>query len=97
MHHTQHIQHIQPSQPSQPFHRSRRIRLIAAIAVTVPLLGSTVTAQARQDPGAAVFSQTSQSSHTPVGCTLKRVDTQFVTCDNLTGNNVPAPAWISQR
>jgi hypothetical protein len=30
-------------------------------------------------------------------CFLQRVDTQYVRCDNNTGNGVPAPAWIHQR
>lgn len=85
MHHTQHHQHIQ------------RPRVVLAIALTVPMLGATATAQARPDPGSAVSVQTSQHFRTSDGCTLQRVDRQLVACDNLTGNNVPAPSWVPQR
>ncbi len=30
-------------------------------------------------------------------CWLSRVGTQFVRCDNLTGDAVPAPRWVAQR
>ena len=29
-------------------------------------------------------------------CGLARVGTQYVHCDNLTGNGVPAPSWLRE-
>ena len=41
------------------------------------------------------------TSHAPTSadhpCWLARVGTQFVRCDDLTGDAVPAPRWIAQR
>jgi len=31
------------------------------------------------------------------GCWLARVGTQFVRCDNLTGNAVQAPRWVPEQ
>ena len=31
------------------------------------------------------------------GCLLARVGTQYVKCDDNTGNGVPAPAWVPER
>jgi hypothetical protein len=30
-------------------------------------------------------------------CSLQRVGTQYVRCDDNTGNGVPAPAWVPER
>lgn len=30
-------------------------------------------------------------------CSIARVGDQYVACDNLTGNGVPAPAWVPER
>ena len=68
----------------------RLMKLVSAVAVTILLLLPGMTppsATARPDPGEA---------NTLVGdhCLLQRVGTQYVRCDNLTGNGVPAPAWV---
>jgi hypothetical protein len=63
------------------------------------VLGTSASpAAARQDPG-QVSTKTEQLTPRAEGasCPLRRVGTQFVRCDNLTGNGVPAPAWVSVR
>ena len=51
--------------------------------------------------GPAAAGQDAGPVSAPVGheadCFLQRVDTQYVRCDNNTGNGVPAPAWIPER
>ena len=39
------------------------------------------------------------AAHAPINhaCWLARVGTQFVRCDNLTGNAVPAPRWVPEQ
>ncbi|MFC9919062.1 hypothetical protein [Agromyces binzhouensis] len=32
-----------------------------------------------------------------LGCALRRIGTQFVRCDDLTGAGVPAPSWIPEQ
>ena len=60
-------------------------------------------ATARPDPGPSLDRQvtaatTSASSSEDDGrCHLRRVGTQFVKCDNLTGNGVAAPTWVIER
>jgi len=66
--------------------------VIAAATVVVAL--SALPAAARQDAGQ--IDQPSQATSSPF-CTPERVGTQFVACDNLTGNGVPAPAWVHER
>lgn len=78
-------------------HTTQHIRIAVTIAFAVALAGAPSTAQARQEPGPALPSQVSQVSQVSRGCSLQRVDTQFVACDDLTGNDVPAPSWIPQR
>ena len=64
---------------------------IATSIVMTSLLGAgSLPASARQDPGPKVVQTTPDDRH----CALARVGTQFVKCDNLTGNGVPAPTWI---
>ena len=50
-------------------------------------------------PSAAARSADVYSSHPAASvavCPLERVGTQFVRCDNLTGNGVPAPLFIPE-
>jgi hypothetical protein len=51
---------------------------------------SSLPASARQDLGPVVVQTVPDEGH----CSLARVGTQFVRCDNLTGNGVPAPGWV---
>ena len=69
------------------------LRLLAplAAAATVVVVGAA-PASARPDPGP----RTGESVH-PGGCLLRRVDTQLVRCDDLTGNGVAAPAFVRER
>jgi hypothetical protein len=62
-------------------------------AALVVALG-TLPAAARQDPRTGFPEGQAPATYF---CAIQRVDTQFVGCDNLTGNGVPAPAWVSKR
>lgn len=67
--------------------------LVASAAATVlTLLANAGPAQARQDQGP----DATVRGHVGA-CLLERVDTQFVRCDDLTGNGVPAAAFIPER
>jgi hypothetical protein len=72
-------------------HRTGLVAASIAAALVVIGLGAT-PASARQDSGPPIAA----SGHAG-GCHLQRVGTQFVRCDNLTGNDVPAPAYIPKR
>lgn len=70
-------------------------RVISGTA-TALLLGGMLTtaalpAAARPDAGAALERQS-----TPTSCSLERIGTQYVKCDDLTGGGVPAPRWIPE-
>ncbi|MEO6413216.1 MAG: hypothetical protein ABIO48_11590 [Pedococcus sp.] len=70
---------------------SRIARIICIVATTTALVGVGSAAQARPDPGPTPT--TPYFLHRP----LERVGTQFVRGDDLTGNGVKAPLWISER
>lgn len=70
----------------------RAVRVITATAVVVAL--SALPAAARQDPGRIDPPSPSTATYF---CAPQRVGTQFVACDNLTGNGVPAPGWMRER
>ena len=68
-------------------HIARALAPIAAALVLISL-GATPS-----------FARSDLGTHIPptdhaARCQLQRVGTQFVRCDNLTGNGVAAPAWI---
>jgi hypothetical protein len=68
-------------------------RLVAPIALTAAVVGlGAGPSSALTDPGPTV----PQVGHAGE-CTLERVGTQFVRCDDLTGDGVPAPAFIPER
>ena len=71
------------------------IRTIIPIGVllTIPVLAAPATA--RQDAGPPVGATTTATM--PGGCPLERVGTQFVRCDDLTGNGVPAPGFVPEH
>ena len=73
--------------------RLRRVFPAIATAALVGALGA-LPAAARQDPRPGFPEHQAASTYF---CAIQRVDTQFVGCDNLTGNGVPAPAWVSKR
>ena len=64
-------------------------------AATLVVAVSALPAAARQDPG-QIDTPAPPTTATPF-CPLERVGTQFVACDNLTGNGVPAPRWVHER
>ena len=64
-----------------------------ALLSLLVLAGGAPTAAARPDPGEGVPSGFSWSE---TNCPLRRVDTQLVRCDNLTGAGVPAPLFIPE-
>ena len=73
--------------------RHHLVRAVAAAATAVLLLIlGAAPSSARPDPGDPVV-----RVDRPGGCGLQRVGTQYVSCDVLTGNGVPAPAWIPER
>jgi hypothetical protein len=76
---------------NQTQHQFRRT-LTVTIASTLTLALGTLPAAARQDAGPL-----QRATDHPYTCALQRVGTQFVGCDNLTGNGVPAPAWVDER
>jgi hypothetical protein len=77
-------------------HTRRILPAIAATALALTL--GTVPAHARQDAGPALEPATTTSSTaTSTICAPERVGTQYVACDNLTGNGVEAPAWVAER
>jgi hypothetical protein len=68
-------------------------RGLPVIATTILAIGlGALPASARQDQGATESTATTTSF-----CALQRVGTQFVACAELTGNGVPAPAWVDER
>ncbi len=84
---------------NQPEGRGRRstgrqlLRVAAPAACALTLLGLTAgPSSARPDAGEPLAHE-----HHVGGCLLERVGTQFVRCDENTGNGVPAPAWIPER
>lgn len=80
-------------------HNPQRRQLTGGMAFTATAVLTTLAlglgvgpVAARQDAGPAV------TRTVPAGdCLLERVDTQYVRCDDNTGNGVPAPAWIPER
>jgi hypothetical protein len=70
-------------------------RMAAATATAMLLLGcGALSASASQDPGTPLGAPAASSSQR---CPLERVGTQYVRCDDLTGNGVPAPTWLPER
>lgn len=71
----------------------RALGVVAATALAVAL--TALPAVARPDPGQ--IDAPAQSTTAIYFCPPERVGTQYVACDNLTGNGVPAPAWVHER
>lgn len=81
---------IQTTSQHSSSNARRASHAIAAAAILITL--GTLPAAARPDPGPA-NPQVSE----PYRCAIQRVGTQYVGCDYLTGNGVPAPAWVDER
>lgn len=75
---------------ARPARRGWRI----AAATTFAVVLSALPASARQDPGQLDPPSRATNAHF---CAPERVGTQYVACDNLTGNGVPAPTWVHER
>jgi hypothetical protein len=69
-----------------------RQTIVSAAALLLITMGAG-PASARTDAGDQLPSTTQGQTN----CPLQRVDTQFVRCDNLTGNGAKAPTWIPTR
>jgi hypothetical protein len=68
-------------------------RCSAAAATATLLAGLAATsAAARPDPGEPIRDWFPSYAN----CSLERIDTQLVRCDNLTGTGVPAPASVPE-
>jgi hypothetical protein len=72
------------------FTTQRAIATAAGISTLLVLGIGTLPATARQDSGPMI----ERGATDPRFCALERVGTQFVKCDDLTGNGVVAPAWV---
>lgn len=69
-------------------------RTCAVAATSMLLLGATtLSATARPEPGEATVTAIETATE---HCLLERVGTQYVRCDYLTGNGVPAPVWVPE-
>jgi len=79
--------------------RLHRMGLCAA-ATALLAVTAAIPAQAKEDPGEPTGSSTAVMQtatwQEPRNCPLRRVDTQFVRCDDLTGAGVPAPRWVPE-
>ena len=71
--------------------------VFASLAVA---LAASSPAYARLDPGGPIVDeQTTVSTVTSDSsvCSLTRIGTQLVHCDNLTGAGVEAPSWVPEH
>ena len=82
---------VTTTRPSRSTRRGWGVTTVTIVVVAV----SALPAAARQDPG-QVATPAPPTTATYF-CSIERVGTQFVACDNLTGNGVPAPAWVPER
>lgn len=76
---------------------SRQLPRVISTSAAALFLGAALTtaaapATAALDPGPPV-----ERERTSGSCSLERVGTQFVRCDDLTGNGTPAPSFIPSR
>ena len=74
-------------------HLTRGVALATTAALTALALGTGAgPAAARPDAGPPA----PRVGH-PGECLLQRVGTEYVRCDDNTGNGVPAPGWVPER
>ena len=64
----------------------------AAAAATIIAGLAAIPATARPDPGGQFYVRFPDYRN----CSLNRIDTQLVRCDNLTGADVPAPLSVPE-
>ncbi|GAA2015670.1 hypothetical protein [Microbacterium ulmi] len=74
---------------------STRTKLAAIVgaAVLVGSLSAAPAASARPEPQPATGSTRQYGPY----CSMERIGTQYVRCDDLTGAGVPAPSWIHEQ
>jgi hypothetical protein len=94
------------SQPRRSAISSRTLLRMATVAVIISLGAGTGPASARQDPGTppggrqvapnARAIPSMAELRAGLRCPLRRVGTQYVRCDNLTGAGAKAPAWVPE-
>jgi len=65
---------------------------VASAAVLVVVVAAA-PASASQDSGVGSGAARKVAAH----CSVERVQTQYVKCDDLTGNGVAAPGWVHPR
>jgi hypothetical protein len=75
--------------------RTQSLARTTAAAAAAALLSGLVAipAAARLDPGEPVPVRFSTDDR---NCPLRRIDTQLVRCDDLTGAGVSAPIWVPE-
>jgi hypothetical protein len=71
---------------------STHTRRWTVVALSAMLLAVSTPAFASQDAGTVGGAK----AHSSTNCPLTRMGTQFVHCDNLTGNGVLAPSWVHE-
>ncbi len=73
----------------------RHVTRIAVVAVLLTAVGGLAAGpvSARPDPGPSDAPEHSGSAQ----CPLTRVGTEYIRCDDNTGNGVPAPGWVPER
>ncbi len=85
------FQHQQQRRQHRQFAQGKSVT--AVVVLTGFALGTGLgPAAARQDAGTTA----AHVGHANE-CLLERVGTQYVRCDDNTGNGVPAPTWVSER
>ena len=68
-------------------------RCAAATAAATIIAGlAAIPATARPDPGEPVPVLFPSDGN----CSISRIDTQLVRCDDLTGGGIPAPLWVPE-
>lgn len=83
-----------PTPEETPVSHSFACRAAAgALLSLLVLAGVAPPAAARPDPGGVGSSRVDLE---PTNCPLRRIDTQLVRCDSLTGAGVPAPLFIPE-
>ena len=78
-----------------PSYRRTLIHSGTAIAAATLMLAGVIPASAAC-PDPETLPRSSRTA-TVSACLLERIGTQFVLCDNLTGNGVRAPSWIPEQ
>ncbi len=76
----------------RPTARRSTAGVLVPVAAALLTLAAAGPVEARQDQGPDLVVR----GHVGA-CLLERVGTQFVRCDDLTGNGVPAPSSIPER